>query len=88
MWIYPPPENLALRHGGAFTGYEFASKSVRHLFCSICGVSVGCSPKKELESTFPVRPVNIRTMNGVCLESLDVKEVDGWSTMEPQYEVK
>lgn len=88
MWIYPPPETLALRHGGAFTAYEFGSKRVRHLFCSTCGVSVGVSPKKEWEAEMPVRPVNVRTIIDVDLESLKVKKADGWSKMEPQYEVQ
>ena len=56
--------------------------------CSTCGVSVGVSPKKELESEMPFRPINIRTMNGVDLEKLSIKKFDGWSTREPQYEVK
>ena len=55
--------------------------------CSTCGVSVGVSPKKELESQMPVRPINVRTMDGVDLEKLSIKKVDGWSR-EPQYEAR
>ena len=55
---------------------------------SICGISVGVAPKKELEAKMPVRPINVRTMNGVDLENLKIKKADGWSQIEPQYEVK
>jgi hypothetical protein len=88
MWIYPPPENLALRHGGAFTAYEFGLKRVRHLFCGTCGVSVGCVPKEELKAQFPMRPLNVRTMNEVDLDGLTITKKDGWSEGEPQYEGK
>ncbi|KAL8794708.1 MAG: hypothetical protein Q9195_002783 [Heterodermia aff. obscurata] len=58
------------------------------IVCGTCGVSVGVAPKKELESEMPVRPVNVRNMNGVDLEKLRIKKVDGWSKREPQYEAK
>ena len=87
MWIYPAPEQLALRHGGAFTSYEFGKKMVRHLFCGTCGVSVGATPKDELKAQFPIRPINVRSMNDVDFDKLKVKKGDGWNTMEPQYVV-
>lgn len=78
MLTYPPKEG---EKGKKLTANRF-------IVCRTCGVSVGVTPKKELESEMPVRPVNVRTMNGVDLEKLSIKKVDGWSTREPQYEVK
>ena len=75
---YQPPRRK--RKGKKLTANWFT-------VCSTCGVSVGVSPKKELESKMPFRPINIRTMNGVDLEKLSIKKFDGWSTREPQYEV-
>ena len=49
---------------------------------------MGCVPKEELEAQFPMRPLNVRTMNGVDLDGLKIKKRDGWSDGEPQYEVK
>ena len=64
--------------------YEFGKKMVKHLFCGNCGVSVSVIGKDD---SIPVQPTNVRTMNDVDLEKLKLNKFDGWSKMEPQYEI-
>ena len=68
----------------SLTQYEFARKKVTHLLCGTCGVSVTVVAK---DNFLPIQPINVRTMNGVELDKLKVTKGDGWSTMEPQYEI-
>lgn len=49
---------------------------------------MGCTPKEEFQAIAPVRPLNVRTINDVNLNGLKIKKADGWSTMEPPYEVE
>lgn len=57
-------------HGkDALTGYQFGQKRTSHKFCQTCGVSVFNIPEGE----FPLLPLNVRTLNGVDVEKLEVK---------------
>ena len=84
LWIYPSKDDVSLRGKEAITSYEFGLKQVRHLFCSTCGVSIGVVGKDD---SIPVKPINVRTINGVDLDVLKVRKENGWSTREPPYEI-
>ncbi|KAK7048228.1 GFA domain-containing protein [Favolaschia claudopus] len=72
--IYCPEDKFKLTSGSDddLSKYSFASHSVSHRFCSSCGTSIG--------PPFPGRGmvvVNTRTIDGVDLSRLQLKQVDG-----------
>ena len=57
-------------HGkDTLTSYRFNTKKSSHMFCPTCGVSIFNIP----EGDFPLLPINVRTLNGVDVEAMEVK---------------
>ena len=68
-------ENFKLISGeGALTEYQFNKQVIHHLFCSTCGIqSFARGQQKGVEMV----AVNARCFDGVELEKLKVKHVNG-----------
>ncbi|HWL62214.1 MAG TPA: GFA family protein [Steroidobacteraceae bacterium] len=75
---FAPAEAFQLRSGAdTLTEYRFASKTIRHLFCSTCGVESYAEGRKPDGSA--VIAVNVNCLKGVEPRSLDSQHVDGRS---------
>jgi hypothetical protein len=75
---FTPEENFRLKSGdGQLTEYLFNRKSIRHLFCSTCGVESFAYGKMPDGS--PVVAVNVNCLDGVNPRALDSQHVDGRS---------
>jgi hypothetical protein len=58
------------------TSYEFNKRMIRHKFCSTCGIqsfAIGKNPKTGAE----VAAINVRCLEGVDADALNVRKVDG-----------
>jgi hypothetical protein len=74
---------VQLRGDDHLTDYDFLSKTSLHSFCSTCGVSVVV---KATDPEDDIVPLNVRTIDGIDLESLEYNKYDGRSN-DPQYSV-
>ena len=75
---FVPASQFKLLEGkNAQSDYQFNKKHIHHLFCKTCGVrSFGHGKGPDGAETYAV---NVRTLDGVDLEKLVVKKVDGKS---------
>lgn len=62
---------------GNLTDYQFGKKSIHHTFCSTCGVTAFASGKKPDGSA--VKAINVRCLEGINLDELDIQQYDGKS---------
>jgi hypothetical protein len=62
---------------GALTDYQFNKKIIHHLFCSTCGV--GSFARGRGPNGVEMVGVNVRCLDGVDLDALDIKPYDGAS---------
>ncbi|KAL8874647.1 MAG: hypothetical protein Q9174_000052 [Haloplaca sp. 1 TL-2023] len=78
MHIYVMREELKyLKGGDAPKGYYFGKKKAEHRFCSTCGCSMFVDPHGSFGSD--IVAVNVRMLQGVDLDGLKIKNVDGKS---------
>jgi len=75
---FVPVEQFNLRSGAEhLTDYQFGKKAIHHVFCATCGV------RSFAKGTMPdgkeMRAINVRCLDGVELEGLQVMKVDGKS---------
>lgn len=59
------------------TDYQFNKRNIHHFFCSVCGISSfakGTAPNGQ-----EMRAINVRCLDGVNLDSLEVVKYDGRS---------
>ncbi|KAJ6631811.1 Mss4-like protein [Mycena sp. CBHHK59/15] len=89
LWIYPATTNVTFRGLESLTEYTFAKKWTYHGFCKICGVAIYerfVGKRENGEDRALMRALNVRTMNGVDIKSLEVEKLDGKAD-QPAYEV-
>ena len=69
-----PPERFELLAGkDALTTYRFNTGTAQHTFCSTCGIHPFYVPRSDPDKI----DVNVRCLDDVNLEALDVKVFDG-----------
>lgn len=78
LLAFVPAEKFTLLTGkDDLTSYKFNKKTIDHLFCKHCGVeSFARAKNKEGEDTVAI---NVRCLEGVDIDSLDLVKVDGKS---------
>ena len=73
------PDHFRILSGeDALTTFEFNKHIIKHKFCKVCGVqpfAIGRNPKTGTD----VAAVNVRTIDGIDINSLNVTQVDGRS---------
>lgn len=75
---FTPETSFAFTSGeDTLTEYRFNTEKIAHLFCSVCGVEV-CGKAADKEGK-PTVAVNVRTVDGVELETLARHSFDGKS---------
>ena len=76
MTSVPKAQFRLLSGEGAQTDYQFGGKTMHHLFCSACGVhAFGTYAANEEEMVV----VNLRCLDGLDLDTLEVRHFDGKS---------
>lgn len=74
---------MKVEGGDKLTEYVFLAEDSLHCFCKTCGCSVlvrVTDPKEDIV------PLNVRTIDGIDLDALELKYYDGKSA-GPQYTV-
>lgn len=74
----PAGQFRLLTADAALTTYDFNRNLIHHKFCSTCGIqsfAIGSNPKTGAD----LAAVNVRCLDGVDAEALQVKRVDGRS---------
>jgi hypothetical protein len=75
---FVPDADFTLLSGGdALTTYHFNKKVIDHLFCATCGVTSFARGKKPAGTAMTA--INTRCLDGVDVQKLEVKHVDGAS---------
>lgn len=75
LTFVPEAQFRLLAGEDAQSDYQFNRKNIHHLFCKTCGVrSFGHGKGPDGAAMYAI---NVRTLDGVDLDALDVKQVDG-----------
>jgi hypothetical protein len=61
----------------SLTDYQFNTKNIHHLFCSVCGIQSFATGTGR--DGVPMYSINVRCLDDVDLSSLTVTKVDGKS---------
>jgi hypothetical protein len=78
LLTFVPQQQFKLLSGGdTLTDYQFARKTIHHLFCPDCGVQ--SFARGTLPDGSPMVAVNVRCLDGVDLAGLTVTPFDGKS---------
>ena len=72
-WIVEPERFHLLSSSDALSLYEFHTKKAKHYFCSVCGISSYYIPRSHPNMI----DVNLRCVDGVNLEELEVERFNG-----------
>jgi len=79
LLAFAPATQFKLLAGeAALTKFEFNKHIIQHRFCSTCGVqsfAIGTHPKTGAK----MAAINVRCLDGVDVDSLAVRKVDGRS---------
>jgi hypothetical protein len=79
LLAFAPAAQFKLLSGDtALTKFEFNKHLVQHQFCATCGIqsfAIGTHPKSGAK----LAAINVRCMDGVDIDALKVKKVDGKS---------
>jgi hypothetical protein len=74
LHLIVPPERFALISGkDVLSTYKFNTGTAQHTFCSNCGIHPFYVPRSDPDKI----DVNVRCLDDVNLEALDVKVFDG-----------
>jgi hypothetical protein len=74
----PAPQFKLLSGDDDLTSFEFNKHMIEHRFCSTCGIqsfAMGTHPKTGAK----MAAINVRCVEGIDVDSLKVKKVDGRS---------
>lgn len=75
---FVPADKFKLLSGqDSMTDYLFNKKAIHHTFCSTCGVTAFATGKMPDGSA--VKAVNVRCIDGIDLDKVEVSKVDGKS---------
>ncbi|MCT7377378.1 GFA family protein [Chelativorans salis] len=75
---FTPADNFTLESGeDRLTEYRFNTEKIQHLFCSVCGME--SFARGAMPDGTKMAAVNVRCLEGVDLDALDIKQVDGRS---------
>ena len=78
LLAFMPKESFKLQSGeGAMTEYLFNKHNINHLFCATCGIQSFARGKRP--DGVEMVAVNVRCLDGVEVDALKVKKVDGRS---------
>jgi hypothetical protein len=78
LLAFVPTDRFELLSGeDAQSNYTFNTHKIQHLFCTTCGTR-SFARGKDREGR-DIRAINVRCLDGVDLDALDVKKVDGRS---------
>ena len=72
-WIVEPEQFRLRSSPDALNLYEFHTKTAKHYFCSTCGISSYYIPRSHPHMI----DVNLRCVDGVNLEELEIELFDG-----------
>lgn len=72
-WIVEPEQFRLLSAPDALSLYEFHTKTAKHYFCSTCGISSYYIPRSHPDMI----DVNLRCVDGVNLEELEIERFNG-----------
>lgn len=72
-WIVEPEQFRPLSAPDALSLYEFHTKTAKHYFCPVCGISSYYIPRSHPNMI----DVNLRCVDGVNLEELEIEFFDG-----------
>ena len=79
LLAFAPATQFKLLSGDAdLTKFEFNKRTVQHQFCSTCGIqsfAIGTNPKSGAQ----MAAINVRCLDGIDVDALPVKKVDGRS---------
>ncbi|KAJ7094381.1 Mss4-like protein [Mycena epipterygia] len=84
LWIYPDTTRITFKGLDSLVEYKFGPKTVCHGFCKTCGVAV-C--ERFLEVGRIDTALNVRTINGLDVASLEIIKLNGKEEYLPLYEV-
>ena len=76
VFITPASQFTLLSGDADLTDFEFNKHLIQHKFCSTCGIqsfAIGTHPKTGVK----MAAVNVRCVDGVDVDSLQVRKVDG-----------
>ena len=72
-WIVEPEQFRLVSSADTLSLYEFHTKQAKHYFCSACGISSYYIPRSHPNMI----DVNLRCVDGVNLEELEVERFNG-----------
>jgi hypothetical protein len=79
LLAFAPAAQFKLLAGDTdLTKFEFNRRTIEHQFCSTCGIqsfALGTNPKTGAK----LAAINVRCVDGVDIDALNVKKVDGRS---------
>lgn len=76
LLAFTPAANFTLEQGDAsLTNYQFGSKTIHHLFCTVCGIA--SFAKGKLPDGTEMRAINVRCLEDVDLDAIPVQKYDG-----------
>ncbi|KAK7748005.1 hypothetical protein SLS53_001257 [Cytospora paraplurivora] len=85
LLVYPDREKVQW-HGDSearLSRYRFNTKQKDQLFCPKCGASIGIDFRDFFKPRFDGFGINVRTFNGIDLDTLEYRKLDGAQEIEP-----
>ncbi|MGQ0672092.1 MAG: GFA family protein [Hyphomicrobium sp.] len=75
---FTPQSSFRLLQGeDLLTDYQFASRTIHHVFCRVCGIR--SFARGVMPDGTPIAAINVRCLDGVDLDALSPAAVDGKS---------